>query len=498
MPIRISIILSILLFNFTGLSQETGIIRQFTSEPEKTLNYFSDPILKNESEIRNWISDVKILSKELAKDKYDKNDLALQTHEMLNVFNFMFESQGYWRFSGIKFYIKWPPELGVKVLSELEKSMMGSYYEVIKRFKKLPYIKIPEGVIFVWIFSSRDRFSESLNLSQEIGGITYMSRFILLPLEYYRLYDFPIADFKNFERTFSHELAHSVFNSIIGTGRAARLPKWFKEGVAIHFGGDRKYSFRGQTRRELSREYREYYDLFKYLKEDFGESELNELINRTINGTDPDQAFTEIFGYNSAEKYLAYKNRILYLKFGIVVVLLIIFVFLIYRLLQRFNIEISLTLYFFWIGLIILGFIVYSSVIIVSFKSRILLLINGILLFFIVVNDIIFNIKFSKFSHKVSRTDNYPVLENTVFEILEFFKYKSRRKKKKISALIRTSLEKLIEYYKVKNLLGDAEEFYKKIEETIKDSYDLRTSEEMEELLEQYEQKIEFLKKTEG
>lgn len=492
--LRLSILILFFVFSFTCFAQETDIIDKFRLNPEETFSYFANPVLKNETEIRNWIKESKILMKELTDGQYDKNDLALKTQEMLEVYDFIFDASGIWEISGNLFYIKWAPELGAKVTLELEKTLKNSYYEVLKKIRKAIRVKPPEGLIFVWIFSSRDKFTESLNLSQEIGGITYMCKFILLPLEYYNLYDFPISDFNNFEKTFSHEVAHSFFNSIIGAQRAARLPKWFKEGVAIHFGGDRKFSFRGQTRRELSREYKGYYDLFKYIKSDFGEIGINRLINRTINGFDPDLVFAEIFGYNSPEEYLSYKKRILYLKFSLTAFLLLAALFIIYKILQKFNIEISLSLYMFWIGLIILCFIVYSSVIIVSLKSRILLLINGILLFFIVINDITFNIKFRKLYHRLLNFENYRQLENALLEILEFFKYKSRRKKKKIASLIETGLEKLLDYFQEKNLFENAEMFYNNLEKTINDNYDLRTSDEIEKLMEQYEQKIEFLK----
>ena len=117
-----------------------------------------------------------------------------------------------------------------------------------------------------------------------------------MPLEYYRLYDLPRADYENFERTFSHELAHSFFNSMVGIERAALLPRWFKEGTAIYYGGDRKILFRGQTKRELSKEYKDYYDLFRYLRADFGEVKINELIIRTLQGEDPLDIFSNIFG----------------------------------------------------------------------------------------------------------------------------------------------------------------------------------------------------------
>ncbi|MFC1724691.1 hypothetical protein ACFL4T_03620 [candidate division KSB1 bacterium] len=484
-------IVLILLLTLQAFPQQPGIVDRFNNNPEDVYEYISNPILKNPEEIQRFFSDVRILYRELEKKKYDQNVSASRTFEMLYIYNSILRSEGPWTPVDNMFYVKSGFNIDKKAYDALTSVMRKSYFKVLSKFKRSLNADIPQGVIFVWIFESRYKFSTILNLSDEIGGLTYLSRFIFMPLEYYRLYDLPVADYENFERTFSHELAHSFFNSIVGIEHASSLPKWFKEGIAIYYGGDRKILFRGQTKRELSKEYKGYYDMFKYLRSDFGETKINELIIRTIQGENPLTLFENLFEYDNPEKYLSKKRRIFWMKFFVFVIILFLILNTVYKILRRFDVEINLTMYLFWIGLIIIGFVVYSTVFLMSIKSRIPLIINGSLLLLIILNDVIFNLRYRKHKIKLDIVSEIAELEAGFLELLDFYKYKSRRKKNKISRLLKGYFQKMDAQYNNIENKDRMNMYYSELNEKIGSTYDFRISDTIEEIMENFRKKVE-------
>jgi len=479
----------------SAFSQSGNIIEKFHSNPDSVFLYFANPVLRDKTDIQKWFDDVKILLEELNKPEYDNNPKAVEIFGMLDVYNHILKAPGKWETVDNIFSVKSKYSLSEKILTNLIQIMKKSYYEVMNEFRKIKGLKMPRGYIFVWLFSSREEFTLTLDLSKEVGGLTYLCRFIFIPIEYYNLYDFPVADFENFEQTFSHELAHSIFNSTIGIKRASKLPKWFKEGVAIYFGGNRKISFRGNTKRELSIMYKNYYDLFNYMVKDFGKEKIAELIAKTIEGKNPETVFSKFSGYESTETYLKHKKTIFYIKFFLSIVALIILTVVIYKLLLKFDVEINLPLYIFWILLIVIGFVVFSSVFVISIKSKIPLIINGSLLFFIVINDIIFNIKYLKYKKMLKILENTAGIEKYLFEVVDFYEYKTKRKKRRILELIKETIEKLICKYEHIENAERMNDFSEEFEHKIFESYDLRTSDDIVNLLEKFKFKIEEINK---
>ena len=111
----------------------------------------------------------------------------------------------------------------------------------------------------------------------------------------------------------SHELTHAYVH-VVGGEKWQDLPKWFDEGMAIHFSGSGPETLVSSTPignggsidryQMLCDEYRRYYVMFEYLRHIKGKAKFNKFVREAINDHSTSNALVNLLGYEPSESDL--------------------------------------------------------------------------------------------------------------------------------------------------------------------------------------------------
>lgn len=169
-----------------------------------------------------------------------------------------------------------------------------------------------EGMTYLRLVESVDAFAgvgpASSDRMSQVGGVTYYCRYVVLPLSYVgqaavnELHRQPGVDvagtirrwqnesYASLISTFRHEMVHVHTNSALDvpvySDRVA-YPTWFHEGTATYLAAD--------PHAGLSEHYKEYQDLFFYLVQRYGVSDLQAFYARVLGGSEVSPALREVY-----------------------------------------------------------------------------------------------------------------------------------------------------------------------------------------------------------
>ena len=169
----------------------------------------------------------------------------------------------------------------------------------------------PPGMLYVWLYPSVEAMPPLLaHLFQtdQVRAVTLYTRYIIViddAAERGGSDDGFTAYLRGLRsRTVSHELVHAYINSTItaayGWERTASQPKWYSEGLAIHFSGSGEPSSFIATAEDGSRvpvisyspdDYVHYRDTFLYLEEQYGRERFVEALHDSVISGDPQMVY---------------------------------------------------------------------------------------------------------------------------------------------------------------------------------------------------------------
>lgn len=165
----------------------------------------------------------------------------------------------------------------------------------VKQLREEVGVEPPSGYVFVRHYFSREAMPDLVRRAFEdesTVGATMLSRYIAILAEDQGSSVDVELQLQSLPKTVSHELIHAYVNSIIGIDKSAKLPTWYKEGLAIYFSGSGQSSYvylaPNITISTVSPEDYEQYELnFKYLEAKLGREQLLAQIKLSIETTDP-------------------------------------------------------------------------------------------------------------------------------------------------------------------------------------------------------------------
>lgn len=159
----------------------------------------------------------------------------------------------------------------------------------------------PPGMVFMWLYPSVESMPPLLaNLfeSSQVRAVTLYTRYIIVIDDTAEMggRDDGFTEYLRGLRskTVSHELVHAYINSTItaahGWERTASLPKWYSEGLAIHFSGSGEPSSYTTTQNGSRvpvisyspEEYVRYRDTFVYLEERYGRDRFLPVLSESV------------------------------------------------------------------------------------------------------------------------------------------------------------------------------------------------------------------------
>ena len=176
----------------------------------------------------------------------------------------------------------------------------------------------PRGFAFVSYFSSGKQVPEveAAFTREETRGVTVFCRYIAIRRE-------PVAPGKGRSEAarlrgiLSHELVHGYVNSLLGWEHQRDLPKWFHEGCALYFAGNKPEELLSVSRRRapgamytvvetsvLPEDYRNYRLVFVYLSRLKGEQAFYRFVRETIAEHSLDKSLSALAGTDSWEALL--------------------------------------------------------------------------------------------------------------------------------------------------------------------------------------------------
>ncbi len=182
------------------------------------------------------------------------------------------------------------------------------------------------GMVYLRLVESVDAFSDlnraSSDKMSQVGGVTYYCRYVVLPLSYVgeraiqELRRNPSVDvgdtirrwqresYGNLVNTFRHEMVHVHTNSTLDvpvySDRWA-YPTWFHEGTATYLAAD--------SQSGLSKGYREFQNLFFYLVQRYGVSDLQQFYADVFSGSDVDAALANVYAIGGTDQLFARSSR---------------------------------------------------------------------------------------------------------------------------------------------------------------------------------------------
>jgi hypothetical protein len=260
---------------------------------------------------------------------------------------------------GKKLYIRMPkyePQFKSFLLNSLEKL----YDTVTLRWKDLGYTP-PAGFIYVWIVSDVAEMERKFGRAESARAFTLPCRYIVVPYsavpyDVYRnlqreaiskgtsltVSNEPLDQFleHDFNHSFAHELTHAFVDSTMGLKRSDELEKWFQEGIAIWMSRDN-----GAL---LSSEYKGYKNLFDYIRMKYGNEAFQAFLQKTIATSSVNEGLQYGLAISSPvqlrQQAASWERLLNRMKSALGAVLLIFFVWFVYRLIMGKSIGIGLLL----------------------------------------------------------------------------------------------------------------------------------------------------------
>ncbi len=183
-----------------------------------------------------------------------------------------------------------------------------------------------DGLTYLRLVESVDAFAgagpASSDKMSQVGGVTYYCRYVILPLSYVgqaavnELQRQPGVDvtgtirrwqnesYANLINTFRHEMVHVHTNSTLDvpdySDRTA-YPTWFHEGTATYLAAD--------PHAGLSEHYKEYQDLFFFLVQRYGVTDLQTFYGRVLGGSPVASALEEVYAIEGRSEFFRRSAR---------------------------------------------------------------------------------------------------------------------------------------------------------------------------------------------
>jgi len=480
------IIYCVLLSCFLQASAQDSIRNAIHNPSGSLYEYLANPVLLNKNDVLNWLKFAQNLWREIEKEEYDNNQNAIKLYNLLKMNHELYSSEDAWNVVGNIFLVRFDEGIQMNIREILIEEMKRAYFQLSEKFRQKMNMQSPQGFIFVWVFDSRQHMTSIFNLSREVGGLTYLCRFIYLPIEYSYINSFPFQDIDNFFTVFSHELSHAFMNSITGFEHLEKMPDWFSESAAIFLGGDKKVKYAGNTLRALSEEYSRYYDLFKFLGDEFSDERIYKFISDGIKFKNPDLYFSQLTGFEDYNSYLGENYIHYYFKLSVIGIVVLAVLIIIYLSIKGAGYKINPVGYSLFVLLIVL--IAYLITGLVAINLQIKFLITMIIAILMVYSfiELKFYFKFNSLVQTIDNTESLVDLEKSIFYCLDKFRFTSQKKREKLYNALQKSIHKIFLLYKNKELNERSRNFFMSVRNYIDSSPNLKNSTMIQNIVERY------------
>lgn len=175
-------------------------------------------------------------------------------------------------------------------------------YRSLTRLRDTVGLPPPHGCAYVKLVASPDSLPLALRGAFDdprVLGVTFLCRFVAIPLDRNLSLARRRSSLPDRDPVVNHELVHAYVNSALGAGCDA-LPKWFSEGTALYFSGEKHASVEvtaeGTIGRWLGLEYNEYLLVTEYVARRLGRKGFGQLVRAVLQGRPFAQAMREELG----------------------------------------------------------------------------------------------------------------------------------------------------------------------------------------------------------
>ncbi|MBI3950888.1 MAG: hypothetical protein HY314_10600, partial [Acidobacteria bacterium] len=196
-------------------------------------------------------------------------------------------------YAGDELVIQVPLDLDQNSRQQAVERIQVAHARMLKKWRAHIKLGLPPGFIFVKLYESRERMAGDYKLGPETAGVAFPCRYIAVALPsqesafWGRMKQYFIGE--EFQQTVAHEFVHSSCFMTLGYQRAGELPRWFMEGFALHFSGERHVRTAiegpgGLTIRDFdsTEEYRDFKRLFQFVLEKYGPDRLYDFARRSL------------------------------------------------------------------------------------------------------------------------------------------------------------------------------------------------------------------------
>lgn len=171
----------------------------------------------------------------------------------------------------------------------------------VVRLREEAGVPPPPGYVYLRRYYAREEMPAPVQRvfeNSEVAGVTMVARYIGVPEADPGTLAGRIFQARSLPRTVSHELVHAYMNAVVGPQRAADLPRWYEEGVAIYFSGSGEPHAVVTPRLTITAtspaDYAQYRRNFQFLEAHLGRERLVELIGQSLLAADPSLLYREL------------------------------------------------------------------------------------------------------------------------------------------------------------------------------------------------------------
>jgi hypothetical protein len=188
-------------------------------------------------------------------------------------------------FAGDHLAVQVPVDLDQLSRQKVYQRIEEAHANMVAQWRAKMKLDLPPGFIFIKVYASREQMASDYKLGPETAGVAFPCRFIAVALSsqesriWGRVKPYFVGE--EFQQTVAHELVHCFCFMTLGYLRAGTLPRWFMEGFALQFSGERRVRTAvegpgGLTIRDFdtTEEYREFKQLFQFVLEKYGADRL--------------------------------------------------------------------------------------------------------------------------------------------------------------------------------------------------------------------------------
>lgn len=283
--------------------------------PEKIYDQIANPTLSTPQAVRDHIAHLSVLLKKMAaaeESSRSQDAVGESTHleriRRLIALFLKFAEPASGReliYIDHRLALQMPSPMDPVSAQRLKHDIRSVYATLREKWQREVKLPLPTGFLFIKLYANKDEMRREYGLKPETVGVAFPCRFVAIALPYQERAFWGVVKrafiAQEFRQTVAHELVHAFCFMTVGYAHAGALPRWFMEGFAVYFSGERRVRTAiegpgGTIIRDFgsTEEYQQFRRLFQFIEEKYGQDQLLRFVRASLQGRSVRRALASV------------------------------------------------------------------------------------------------------------------------------------------------------------------------------------------------------------